>query len=143
MSYHSVPPRADQPHVLAAVGWDPRLASFLAYVWDTRASGDTEPLLNLGGSYGEHSDPQEVLDRVRPYAEVPEHLLQQLTNDQLVEGVLWTEEEFDRAYVQYGADLVAHAYPDLMADPDTSPDDDSDPADDPDADHLDQSPDLE
>ncbi|GGN39789.1 hypothetical protein FHR83_006641 [Actinoplanes campanulatus] len=56
------------------VGWDRPLNTFFAQVFDVHKPEDDAEVLWIGVSLREIHDPQQVIDAVRPYAQIPADL---------------------------------------------------------------------
>jgi len=81
MSRHDLAP--SNPRHLVVVGWDPPLQTFFGQVLDT-ATGDGEDDIEvvwIGTRFGEILDPMTVIAAVRPFAAIPDGLLQVLQRD--------------------------------------------------------------
>jgi hypothetical protein len=87
MSRYSLQPREQStPEITIALGWDDPLNTFFAQVDQeppkTDPDADPIPLLNLGMTYNEIQDVETVVTALKPWADVPEHVQQQLLADQ-------------------------------------------------------------
>ena len=85
MSQHRLQPLSPDSPTKIVVGWDPPLRTFFAQVF----SGDdgSDLILWTGTSFDEIPDPREVVDQVRPYAQVSDNLISMLADDAAREGV--------------------------------------------------------
>jgi hypothetical protein len=65
------------------VGWDADSGTFFAYVLDMQASvAEKDPwLVSVGGGPLEIRDPHEAIDAVRPYATIPDELVDELAEE--------------------------------------------------------------
>lgn len=82
-------------HVLAAapgfevtIGWDARLGTYFAIVLSP-SEEDADPWrLNVGTEPGEIKNPARVIELVRPYAQIPDDLLDQLAHEAAAAGAI-------------------------------------------------------
>lgn len=86
MSRHELTP-LDETVSCIAVGWERTFGTFYAQVF--LAADDNEydiPSISLGDDFYEATDPAQVIDVVRPYAQVPANLAITLHADAQAEG---------------------------------------------------------
>lgn len=77
-----------------SVGWYAAHQTFFAYVLSRQDGGETDPwVVNAGGEPAEIQDAAAVLDLVRPYADIPEGLYDQLAR---VAATVRGPEEFEQ-----------------------------------------------
>lgn len=87
MSRHHLPPRAGYEHHEITVGWDRSLGSFFAQAYATGDGPAEEEAIHLWlGADEPITEAATVVEAVRPYAHVPEHLIAQLKADSAREG---------------------------------------------------------
>ncbi|WP_280385965.1 hypothetical protein [Nocardia wallacei] len=78
---------AHHPDREVIVGWDRGLRTYFAQVFDGHDhTGGDIILLDIGNWFGEFTDPQDVIDIVRPYAAVGDDLHDQLVRDRDPQG---------------------------------------------------------
>lgn len=110
MSRHSLTPKPDYRHHLIIVGWDRPLGTFFAHVHPqdhpTADRDDTDsasPVRMWLGDDESIGDPRTVIDAVRPYAEIPDHLYDTLKAEQA------SQDGMDRiSDALYEAELANH-----------------------------------
>lgn len=93
MSYHSLTPLETlsawtREYYTIAVGWNPTSGCYFAFV---NAPNDDPIGYETGKvSIGNHdgiTDPQAIIEAVRPYAIIPDDLIETLTADRAREGI--------------------------------------------------------
>lgn len=86
MSQHKLPPHVAGREVL--IGWDPPFGSFYVHVTDPTKDEDdvAYDLLWIGCSPGEIPAAEEAVEAVRPFARVPDGLVDLLGADARREG---------------------------------------------------------
>lgn len=86
MSRHELTPR-DETVSCITVGWDRPLGTFFAHVYLTADDNEFDiPTHAIGEDFHEVTDPAQVIDMVRPYADVPATLAATLRDDAQAEG---------------------------------------------------------
>lgn len=86
MSRHHLTPRAGYEHHEIAIEWDRALGSFFAQAYPGNDAPEAEPIDLWLGADQPSTDAATVIEAVRPYAHVPDHLLAQLKADSAREG---------------------------------------------------------
>lgn len=81
MTRYTIP--ANDPHHKVAVGWDPPLGSFFAYVADTRLDEEENPILWVGAGPPYVADVADLAKALQDHAVLSEQMRQQLAVDQL------------------------------------------------------------
>jgi hypothetical protein len=60
-------------------GWDPGLLTYFGQVFGNDTDGMDTPLVDVGNTIAEYTDPNDVIDVLRPYAEIPDDLIDTMT----------------------------------------------------------------